>query len=175
MAQLETKGSWDSLSLMKRYEPVPGVRGRHRESINKIEPLRKEKIQGREVKRKEKSKAGVIPVHGDSPHSSMQSGLYQIDPPAVKVLNPPSPPSQGGRSHLTATNGSPASVAHSGRLRSGHILLNELSHKTGNEIAVFFQGKVPRVKYVEFQVFQVTLVRMCSFLRENKVVLSPDD
>ena len=51
----------------------------------------------------------------------------------------------------------------------------ELSHETGDLIAVFFQGEVSGVEQMKLQILQIFLVCLGAGSGEDLIVLSPDD
>lgn len=55
------------------------------------------------------------------------------------------------------------------------MLAQEIPDEIGDDLAVFFQGKVPWIEQVQVDRLQVAFVRMRALRRRDRVVLSPDD
>ena len=53
------------------------------------------------------------------------------------------------------------------------MLAEEFPHGIGNELPVFFQGKVARLQQMELQVLEVTLVGMGARGRKDLIILAP--
>ncbi len=56
-----------------------------------------------------------------------------------------------------------------------HLAFEEGPNELGDHITVFFEREVTRIEKVKLQIFEIPLVRMCTFRREDRVVLAPHD
>lgn len=61
------------------------------------------------------------------------------------------------------------------RLLVAHYSAKKCLDLFGDEVPLFFQGKVPRIEQVKVSFWQITLICFCSLDCEERIVLSPQD
>jgi hypothetical protein len=63
----------------------------------------------------------------------------------------------------------------SGPLLVAHPSAKKLLDSFGDDVSLFFQGKVPRIEQMKLSCWQITLIGLCSLYGEERIILSPQD